>query len=203
MTLIELIMFMVIVGVAAAGIMGVLSYAGKQSADPARRKQAMMIAEALMEEVQLARFTYCEPNGDNASTATSVGDCANNTRLTVSGKNGLVRPYATVADYATALNTQQRSFAPQGVGADRDVSGRALGTDAGGAQMGNASLAGITTTVELNILADATQALNGLQSTAADLAVLRITIRTTYGTGANDFIRLDGYRTRYAPNFVP
>ena len=194
LTLIELVMFMVIVGVAAAGIIGVLNIAGKTSADPARRKQALLIAEALMEEVQLARFTFCDPADPAASTATKVGDCA--TPVKVSVKNGLVRPYANVADYATELGKDQPSFAVGGI--DRDVNGRALG------QIGTASSAvsTITSTVALNVL-DAATALNGITSTADDLRVLRITIRTVYGTGPNDVIELDGYRTRYAPTYVP
>lgn len=195
LTMIELVMFMVIVGVAAAGIIGVLNIAGQKSADPARRKQAMMIAEALMEEVQLARFTYCDPADPNAATAAKPGDaCA--TPVTVGVKNGMVRPYANVADYASVLGTDQPSFAVDGV--DRDVNGRALG------QFGvaDSALSGIKSTVALNVL-DAANSLNGLTSTAADLRVLRITIKTVYGSGPNDRIELDGYRTRYAPTYVP
>jgi MSHA pilin protein MshD len=194
LTLIELVMFMVIVGVAAAGIMGVLNIAGKHSADPARRKQALLIAEALMEEVQLARFTFCDPTDPAASTATTVADCA--TPVTVSVKSGLVRPYANVADYATQLGQDQPSFASGGI--DRDVNGRPLGQIGTGAS----AVSAITSTVALNVL-DTANALNGITSTAADLRVLRITIKTVYGTGPNDVIQLDGYRSRYAPTYVP
>ena len=55
LTLIELVIFMVIVGAAAAGIMGVLNIGGGSSADPVRRKQALMIAEAFMEGVHAGK----------------------------------------------------------------------------------------------------------------------------------------------------
>lgn len=60
-TLIELIVFIVIVSVAVVGVLQALRMSSANSADPLRRKQALMIAEGLMEEVQLAKFTYCDP----------------------------------------------------------------------------------------------------------------------------------------------
>jgi MSHA pilin protein MshD len=98
------------------------------------------------------------------------------------------------------LNTPQRTFAVGGV--DRDVNGRALGQDQNLNTMGNASLDGITTTVTLNLVGPAELGPNGraIVSAANNLVAVRITIITRYGNGANDFIQLDGYRTRYAPN---
>eukprot|EP01034_Spumella_vulgaris_P031805 gene31805-39287_t len=58
--MIELIIFIVIVGVAVVGILQVLTLNTRSSADPARRKQAMAIAEGLMEEVRQAAFTWCD-----------------------------------------------------------------------------------------------------------------------------------------------
>ena len=57
LSLIELVMFMVIMGVAALTVLQLLNMSTKASAEPARRKQALLLAEALMEEVQQARFT--------------------------------------------------------------------------------------------------------------------------------------------------
>jgi MSHA pilin protein MshD len=208
LTMIELVLFMVIVGVAAAGIIGVLNIGGRHSADPVRRKQALMIAEAFMEEVLLARFTLCNPDAPNADTAAVVADCAG--QQLVIGTPGGSRPYGNVANYASAVNTATRSFATSGV--DVDINGRALGTNPGNVTIGNASLAGITTTVTLNYLdpAQDTTVDRGLGpntrailSDANNLRGLRITITTTYGPGANDFVRLDAYRTRYAPNYLP
>lgn len=208
LTIIELVIFMVITGVASAGLMLALNMGAKNSADPLRRKQAMLIAEAYMEEVRQAAFTLCYPDDVNATTATNGAGCATPPGVKVQARAGIARPYGNVADYASALGVAQRSFQKAG-GDDVDVNGRALGRDDVNATMGNSSLSAITTTVELNVLpaGDANAMLGpaGKQifSSADDLRVLRITIKTTYGAGPNDFIQLDGYRTRYAPQFVP
>ncbi|MYM26128.1 type II secretion system protein [Duganella sp. FT135W] len=204
MTLIELVIFMVIIGVAAAGIIGVLNIGGNHSADPVRRKQALMIAEALMEEVLLARFTFCDPNYAGAADATSQANCGGQPLVIGTPAGG--RPYGNVANYAGAANTAKRSFAVSGV--DVDINGRALGVNPSLATIGNASLAGITTTVTLRYLDPSVSGTLGpagraISSDANDIRGLRITLRTTYGTGANDYVELDAYRTRYAPNFLP
>ena len=200
LTIIELVLFLVIMGAAAAGIIGVLNMGAKSSADPLRRKQAVLIAEAFMEEVQSAGLSFCAPADPSYGAATSPAGCGT---VAAFGQRpaGAVRPYASVADYATAPGIPERSFAGAD-GVDRDVNGNALGLDV----MGNNSLGPITTTVELNVLGPAGSP-NGngalgptgrnIVSAANDLQVLRITIVTTYGPGAT--IQLDGYRTRYAP----
>jgi len=208
LTLIELVIFMVIVGAAAAGIMGVLNIGGSHSADPVRRKQALMIAEALMEEVLQARFTFCNPNDPQADSVNAQALC---TIPLAIGTPAGARPFGNVANYATAENAATRSFA-NGAGVDVDINGRALGTNPANAAIGNMSLAGITTTVTLRYL-DTAGALGpansaaptppAITSTPGDIRALRITLRTTYGTGANDFVELDAYRTRYAPNLLP
>ena len=203
LTIVELVLFLVIMGVAAAGIIGVLNMGAKSSADPLRRKQAMLIAEAFMEEVQSAGLTFCAPTDANYGAATVSTGCA--TLGVVAGfgqrPNGARRPYASVADYVTQPGIPEPSFADAN-GVDRDVNGNALGLDV----MGNNSLGPITTTVQLDVLGPAGSP-NGngalgptgrnIVSAANDLQVLRITIVTTYGPGAT--IQLDGYRTRYAP----
>ncbi len=211
LTIIELVLFMVIMGVAAAGIIGVLNIGAKSSADPLRRKQAMLIAEAYMEEVQLAGLKFCAPTDANYDTATTQDGCATTAGAASVGQRqaNAVRPYVSVADYATLLNDPQHTFAnPKGV--DLDVSDRPLGQGATLTPTGNSSLSGITTTVTLNLLSGANRlgpagvspiGTDGflIGSTPTNLEVLRITITTTYGTDRGDVVTLDGYRTRYAP----
>jgi MSHA pilin protein MshD len=81
LTLIELIMFIVIVGVALAGVLTVLNHTTQHSADPMVRKQALAIAEAILEEVMLQPFTWCDPDDANATTAMSTGDCVGGTAV--------------------------------------------------------------------------------------------------------------------------
>ncbi len=55
-SLIELVMFIVIVSVALAGILLVMNTTTKNSADPLIRKQAVAAAESLLEEIELQDF---------------------------------------------------------------------------------------------------------------------------------------------------
>ena len=72
-TLIELIMFIVIVGIGVAGVLSVFTTSVRNSADPMVRKQALAIAESLLEEVVLKDFV--DPNGgtNGVSTCTLAG----------------------------------------------------------------------------------------------------------------------------------
>lgn len=194
LTIVELVMFIVIVGVAAAGILQVMDLSNRTSTDPIRRKQAMLIAEAYMEEVQQAQFTACDPADAHASTATVAEVAANDdTRCAADptverfGREaGNTRPFDNVNDYVINTNYVQgsavRAFA-NNAGIDTDVAGVALG-----AGLGNVQLGGFVTTLALRNVA-----LNGIA--AAD--VLEITITVNYGGGES--VVLQGYRTRYEP----
>ncbi|HEY8100808.1 MAG TPA: type II secretion system protein [Burkholderiaceae bacterium] len=184
LTLIELVMFIMIVSIALVGVLSVLNITSKNSADPQVRKQALSIAEGLLEEVELAHFTYCDPTDasvDRASganlTATGCASIVEN-----AGQTGLEpvgsRPYDNVNDYVDAYGTAKTYTS--------DANGTNLPT-------------GYTATVNV-----VPEALNGIASsgTAANVEVLRITVVVT-NTYNNDTITLDGYRTRYAPNYVP
>lgn len=57
MSLIEVIVFIVIVSVALAGVLGSFNLATGTSADPLVRKQALAVAEAMLEEILGKDFT--------------------------------------------------------------------------------------------------------------------------------------------------
>lgn len=76
LTLIEIIVFILVVSVALIGILSIMRLTTIASTDPMRDKQALAIAESLIEEIQLQAFTYCDPDDANASTATSAAACA-------------------------------------------------------------------------------------------------------------------------------
>ena len=76
LTLIELIMFILIISVGIVGIMSVMNLTTRHSADPMIQKQAVAIAEYLLEEIQLQPFTYCDPDDPAAATAISAASCA-------------------------------------------------------------------------------------------------------------------------------
>lgn len=68
-TLIELIVFIVVVSVGLAGVLAVFNTAVVGSANPLVRKQALVVAEALLQEVMQKSFQN-DPTGDNAATPT-------------------------------------------------------------------------------------------------------------------------------------
>lgn len=204
LTIIELIMFIVIVGAAAAGLLQIMNIANIHSTDPIRRKQALLIAEAYMEEVQQAQMTACDPADPNASTATSPAQCAAATTENYGPEAGNTRPYDNVNDYVTTNytpGTLVRAFAvSDGTNLiDRDVAGNPLGVNSVGVALGNSSMAGITTTLSLRPVTLGPVGRTAPVTGGPALDALEITITVTYGSGANDVITLQGYRTRYEP----
>lgn len=103
-TLIELIVFIVIVSVALAGVLTVLTHTVRHSADPLVRKQALVIAEAILEEVMLQPFTTCDPDDATASTGTctSVTEAIGpdiNPNGTTETRASATDPFDNVNDY--------------------------------------------------------------------------------------------------------
>jgi MSHA pilin protein MshD len=74
-TLIELIIFIVVVSAGLAGILSVMNTVVKSSADPMVRKQAMALADSILEEILLK--SYCDP--DTVDTSTTPPTCGANT----------------------------------------------------------------------------------------------------------------------------
>lgn len=187
-TLIELIIFIVVIAVGLAGIVAVMSFTTANSSDPLRRKQALMIAEGLLEEVRLAGFTFCDPRSENADSAQSTAECAlaegwgNEAPAGTPPGTPFRRPFDNVNDYAAASNTPASPFNDAG-GALSDALGRPLG------------LAGYSATVRItpDRLGDIAPA------TAADADTNALRIRVTVSYEGDDPVVLDGYRARYAP----
>lgn len=176
-SLIELVMFIVIVSLAVVGILSVMNVTTKASADPMMRKQALAIAESLLEEIELQPFTFCDPDDANvlsASTATlGAGACA------------------TIVQGMGATPGETRYAEPRfdNVG---DYHGFSM---AGILDIQNASVTGLET-----FTAKVTMAQDGARFTLAPEEVLRIDVTVT--SGPTD-VTLTGYRFRYAPRSVP
>jgi MSHA pilin protein MshD len=182
-SLVELIIFIVVVGVAVLGVVGALRLGTAASADPMVQKQALAVAEAVLEEAQLQPFTYCDPDDANAGTALSAADCtggasgpSDEARLPLGPEAGETRtsaatPFDNVSDY----------------------NGLVIGpgiTDIAGAAI--PGLGAYTATVAV-----ANQALGAVP--AADSLLITVTV-----TGPGDTtVVLNGYRLRYAPNALP
>lgn len=56
-TLVEMVMYIAIVSIGVAGILSVMTYTTRYSADPMIEQQALLIAESYMEEILHKRFT--------------------------------------------------------------------------------------------------------------------------------------------------
>ena len=72
-TLIELIIFIVVVSAGLAGILSVMNTVVKSSADPMVRKQTIAIAESLLEEILLK--DYAKPTGGSVTGLRKDYDC--------------------------------------------------------------------------------------------------------------------------------
>lgn len=100
-SLVELIVFIVIISVGLAGILGVMNLTTRASADPLIQKQALAIAEAYLEEVLAMPFTYCDPDDPAAADAPSALACA--TPESIGPEGGETRagtpPFDNVSDY--------------------------------------------------------------------------------------------------------
>lgn len=183
-TMIELILFIVIIGVALAGMLQVLNFTTRNSDDPVRRKQALMLAEGLLEEVRLAGFTYCDPTDAKVTEATSPADCTIKEAFGqgVNGEPVGPRPYDNINDYVDAPGVPKAAF-NNAAGKLSDINGNAM------------DVIGYTARVTIR-----PAVLNGIgdAGTSADTDVLRITVEVAYD---DTTLALDAYRTRYAPAF--
>jgi MSHA pilin protein MshD len=191
-TMIELILFIVIVGIAVGGIITVMSLANRGSADPVRRKQALIIAEGLLEEVELAKFSYCDPSDPDAADHNVRPDAAS---CQVPERWGQVapeptgatngRPYDNVNDYVTANGVWVAAF-NDAAGVLRDANGSPIDVTGYSARLM------ITAPASFNGIVNP-----GDAAATGNADVLRITVEVSYD---GQTLTLDGYRTRYAPN---
>src|SRR5436190_10894035 len=188
-SLVELIVFIVIVGIAVAGVVGALSMATRASADPMIQKQALAIAEALLEEVQLQPFTYCDPDDPQAATALSATEGAMGVGCSTGGVE------AIGAESAAPYGPESRTSATNPYDNVNDYNSLPIMTgitDLTGAAI--PGLGGYTATVSV-----ANQALAPVPASES----LLITVTVLGPTGTNTTVVLDGYRVRYAPNALP
>lgn len=175
-SLIELIVFIVIISISLVGILSVMNIVTRSSADPLVHKQALAIAESLLEEVELMPFTYCDPDDASAVTATSavvgVGGC--NATVEAAGPEGETRYSAPQFDNVNDYHGFNMS-----AGAIVDITGAA-------------AVGGYSAAI--------TVAQAALGSVPANES-LHITVTVTGPDGLP--VSVDGYRTRYSPNGLP
>jgi MSHA pilin protein MshD len=181
-SLIELIMFIVIVSVALAGILLVMNTVTRGSADPLIHKQALAIAESMLEEVELMPFTFCDPDDPVAGFDTTLDTtfCTAPAGGETIGPEGaetryhLTTPYDNVNDY--------NGFSMP-AGAILDIT------------TANTGLNGYT----LQPIVIAPVALSGIAATDASGTPQVLLITVTVTGPDNVDVVVQGYRTRYSP----
>jgi len=172
LSLIELVMFIVVVSGALAGVLSVFLPATTASADPMLRRQALAIADSLLAEVELMPFTYCDPADANVATATSSAGCAS----LVQG----IGPNAGETRFGPVQFNNVGDYAGYSMSGIVDITNSAV-----------PGLSGYSASVAV-----AATALGTITQASGD--ALRITVTVTPPGGSS--IVLDGVRTRQAPN---
>jgi MSHA pilin protein MshD len=197
-SLIELIMFIAIVGAALAGVLSVLNVTVASSADPMVRKQMLSIAESLLDEVTSKPFTVCDPEDVNAGTAINavVGAAPNNCATKVQGFGQPAGPVANrsffnnVGNYCNEVGTGGTTCTTLTLGTPSSAASQI--PDLTGLHF---SPPGYWATMELI----ATDTLGGIASAATtvdDIKVLRVRVTVSY-FGTSENVVLEGYRTRW------
>ena len=116
LTLIEIIVAVVVIGIAASVILATLSLNVNASADPMVRQQAVAIAGAYLEEILLHDFD--DPDGvDGEALRTGFDDVDDYDGLVDAGaRDQFDNPIAGLGSYTVAVNTTNSGALP-GVGA--------------------------------------------------------------------------------------
>jgi MSHA pilin protein MshD len=171
LTMIELIIFILVVTIAVIGVLQVIALNTARSADPIRQKQALAIAEGLMNEIRSAGMALCDIS-DAVNYGVPGATCAVPDNVGREGTGG--RPYDNVNDYVTRWNTPM-----------------AYTTDA--APTPNTFPAGYTATVTIPDPATQAAPFPGVPGSAA----LQVIVTVNYG-GDNNVV-LSTWRTRYQP----
>lgn len=174
LSLIELLVFIVVVGIAVTGVLSVFSLNARTSADPVVQKQALAIADSLLEEVLAQPYTYCDPDDANVETAANAAGCATTPEI-MGPENASETRYSNLTPFDN-VNDYNNFQMLNGI---VDPSGNAV-----------PDLNGYTASVQVQPAG----AFNGIPAGETLLVTVTVT-----GPG-NHGITLSGYRTRYAPN---
>lgn len=196
-SLIELVLFIIIVSTALAGVQSMLSMGVMHSADPMVQKQMQTIAEGLLDEIEQMPFSACDPVLNTNPTAASPTQCTPAASFQQLGYPALgVSPrsnFNNVGNYCSNAGPAAATCSTLTIGSSStampDVTGSTTGAPSG-----------YWATVDL-----IPEALWGVTSTstaataaaAAAMNVLRVKVTVYHGS---DSLILETYRTRWSPS---
>jgi MSHA pilin protein MshD len=172
LSLIETVIFIVVLGIGIAGLAILYNQLTRASVDPLVRKQAVAIASSLMDEIQLRPFTFCDPDDPAVFTAASPAGCGTPEAI---GNEGESRYGPTFFDNVNDYHGFSMA------GSIQDITNTTIN-----------GLTGYSAGVQIVAAGGDFPA-----AIPADEA-LRITVTVT--GPANTLVVLQGYRLRYAPN---
>jgi MSHA pilin protein MshD len=176
--MIELLVFIVVVGVALAGVLSAINIGVRASADPMVRKQALAAAESLLEEIEQQPFTYCDPRDTSAPTATSSAGCS------VAGFS---------MDTPANWGSGKTRYGPTFFDNVADYNNFAMsGTLSDVFQQASSRLTGYSASVKITQVGSGFGLANNVDALRIDVTV----------TGGGDTATLTGFRFRHSPNLV-
>jgi MSHA pilin protein MshD len=180
-TLVELVVFIVVVSAAVAGVLLALNSATRGSADPMIRKQALAIAEALLEEVELMPFTYCDTDDAQVSTAQSatVGASGCTAAVEASGPEAGETRYSSATPFDNVNDYHGFTMSPV-------------------VDITQAGISGLASSYSASVTV-AENSLGGIATPDADGQPNSLLITVTVTGPANVSVVLQGYRAKYAP----
>jgi len=184
--LIELILFIAIVGAALAGVLVVYDRAVRSSADPLARKQAIAIAESLLNEVLAQPFSYCDPQdaaNDPAAPPASTAACTGGAAASEDRGGGPLGPQP---------GSESRFSATDPFDNVADYAGYTMNSGIYSLDNGAAPIAGLGA---YSASVTVTRAGTSL-GLASDAEALRIDVQVS---GSGEAITLTGYRLRHSP----
>lgn len=174
LSLIETVIFIVVLGIGIAGLAVLYNQLTLASVDPLVRKQAVAIASSLMEEIQLRPFTFCDPDDPAVFTAAGPGACGTAEGI---GAEGETRYGPTFFDNVSDYHGFSMG------GSIQDIT--------------NATITGLTGySADVQIVA----AGGDFPAAVPPDEALRITVTVDGPPGTGVRVVLQGYRLRYAPN---
>lgn len=177
LTLIELVIFIIIVSIGLAGVLLALNLTTRTSADPLIHKQLLSIAESILEEVEMQPFTWCDPDDPKAANATRISSCSSPGATEGNGKATYNDVAETRGDAAFPLDNVS------------DYHGETISSTVSGSNAGWPAGYQATVTVDKVAL-----------NTAPKSESLQITVTARCGTQT---LTLHGYRLRHSPNALP